>query len=154
MGGVEDEIEEDGGPAGRRAVSTDTADSVVLNSVKAELKLEFETVERGGALAIVDTDEFVRAGILSLTLRPGSFAGVAEVEATSRLALPEAIAFRSFFFSLSRSFNASRSRSAIIDGVTVSAGRSRTIGSPVWGPCRLRIEEKCSQSWYLLFERV
>ena len=120
------------------------ADSVVLNSVRAELKLAFEAVERGGALAIVDVEEFVRGGILSLTLRPGSFAGV--VGTASRLGLPEAMAFRSFFFSLSRSFNASRSRSAIIEGVTVSAGRSRTIGSPVCGPCRLRIEEKCSQS--------
>lgn len=30
-----------------------------------------------------------------------------------------------------------------------SAGNSRTFGRPVCGPLKLRIDEKCSQSWYL-----
>lgn len=30
-----------------------------------------------------------------------------------------------------------------------SAGSSHTFGSPVCGPLKLRIDEKCSQSWYL-----
>lgn len=37
------------------------------------------------------------------------------------------------------------------DGVITSesAGSSQTFGRPVCGPFKLRIDEKCSQSWYL-----
>ena len=34
-------------------------------------------------------------------------------------------------------------------GSSSSAGASCTLGSPACGPFRLRIDEKCSQSWYL-----
>jgi hypothetical protein len=33
-------------------------------------------------------------------------------------------------------------------GLDEGPGDSRTHGSPAWGPLRLRIDEKCSQSWY------
>ena len=35
------------------------------------------------------------------------------------------------------------------EGAPVSPERSTTFGIPVCGPLRLRIDEKCSQSWYL-----
>lgn len=35
------------------------------------------------------------------------------------------------------------------EGGPESPDRSTTLGIPVWGPLRLRIDEKCSQSWYL-----
>jgi len=37
---------------------------------------------------------------------------------------------------------------------TESAGSSHTFGRPEWGPRRLRIDEKCSQSWYLPTQNV
>lgn len=67
----------------------------------------------------------------------------------SRAFLSVALDSRSRFFSRSRSFRASFARSSGGGGASVCAGVSWIFGSPVCGPRRLRIDEKCSQSWYL-----
>src|SRR6266545_4264435 len=52
--------------------------------------------------------------------------------------------FRSFVLSFSASFAVNSDSPAAPGGCV-----SRILGKPVCGPRRFRMEEKCSQSWYL-----